>query len=220
MPKTGVIKRLQDMISEVYLIKDPYIVEVILAAVITQRITGDPVWIVIVAPPGGAKSEFINMLSTVKDVHPLSTLTKNTFVSGMKKPGQETSLLLKINNGIITFKDMTSLLSENKEDRGVIMGQLREIYDGQYSKTFGTGETINWKGKITVIAGATFAIHTLKQAYTAMGERFLMYNMIKPDREEATHRSMENQESGKMTEHRARLAEEIRKVLDVELEMP
>ena len=93
------------------------------------------------------------------------------------------------------------------------MAQLREIYDGKYSKSFGTGETIDWTGKITVLAGATYAIHTLKQSYTSMGERFIFYNMIQPDREEAAGRTMDNQEEGKMAEHRKLLSVKFNKYI-------
>ena len=220
MPKRGELKKLQEAVASVYLIADPYITKFLAANMITQKLAADPAWSVIVAPSGGCKSEFINMLSKCAGVNPLSTLTSRTFISGAKKTGQETSLLTKIGSGIITFKDMTSLLSENKDDRSIIMAQLREIYDGRYAKSFGTGESIDWKGKITVIAGATYAIHTLRQSYTAMGERFLFYNLIQPDRIEAARRTMENQQEGKMTDNRIRLAETMRIYIDETLELP
>ena len=218
--QNGELQKLKKTVEGVYLLEDPYIVELMAASVITHRLNSDPAWIIIVAPSGGAKSEFVNALSKCKGVHPLSTLTSHTFISGQKKTGQETSLLFKIQNGILTFKDFTSLLSENKDDRAVIMAQLREIYDGKLNKAFGTGEDIEWTGKITVIAGATYAIHTLKQSYSAMGERFLMYSMLQPDRKEAARRTMENQEEGHMTEHRAVIAEAFRKYTDEIIEIP
>ena len=41
----------QAEIEKVFLIKDPYIVELLLAYIICHFITGDPVWITIVAAP-------------------------------------------------------------------------------------------------------------------------------------------------------------------------
>jgi hypothetical protein len=217
MPQNEGLKKLEDAINNVLLIKDPHITKFLAACVIAHFLPADPVWPVIVAPSGGAKSEFINMLSLIhwtppgKDhdekVHPVSTLTSHTFVSGLRAVGKETSLLLQIKNGIITFKDLTSLLSEHKDDRSIIMAQLREIFDGKYNKSFGTGLTIDWAGKITIIAGSTYAIHSLKQSYSALGERFVFYNMIQPKREDAAERTMENQEEGKMAENRQHLAE-------------
>ena len=226
------LKQLQEKIEKVYLIKDPYITEVMCASIIAHFLSSDPCWIVIVAPSGGAKSEFINLLHLIKwkppgdgkeeqEVHAMSTLTSKTFISGQKAVGRDTSLLLQISNGIITFKDLTSLLSEHRDERSIIMAQLREIYDGKYAKSFGTGETLKWAGKITIIAGATYAIHAMKQAYTAMGERFIFYNMTQPERIDAARRTMQNQEEGKMAEHRMKLAEHTNDyILDVLNNMP
>lgn len=229
------LKQLQNEIEKVYLIKDPYITEIMAASVVAHFLPSDPCWMVIIAPPGGMKSEMVNILSLIKwtppakqgeqpaeqCVYPLSTLTSKTFVSGQKAISKETSLLLKISNGIIAFKDLTSLLSEQREERTIIMGQLREIYDGKYIKSFGTGETINWNGKITIIAGATYAIHAMKQAYSALGERFIFYNLVQPERVEAAERTMTNQEEGKMAEHRLRLSENMKNyTLDVLDNMP
>ena len=226
------LKQLQKEIEKVYLVKDPYITKVLSASVIAHFLSNDPCWIVIVAPSGGAKSEFINMVSLIawtppgsdqeeQKVHAISTLSSKTFISGQKIIGKDTSLLLQISNGIITFKDLTSLLSEQKDERAVIMAQLREIYDGKYAKSFGTGETLKWEGKITIIAGATYAIHSMKQAYTAMGERFIFYNMEQPERYDAAKRTMENQQEGKMPEHRLRIAGHMRDYcIDVLNNMP
>lgn len=226
------LKELQEEIEKVYLVKDPYITKVMVASVVAHFLSSDPCWIVIVAPSGGAKSEFINLIHKIgwtppgpdaeeQKVHAMSTLTSKTFISGQKAVGRDTSLLLQISNGIITFKDFTSLLSEQRDERGLIMAQLREIYDGKYAKSFGTGETLEWVGKITIIAGSTYAIHSMKQAYTAMGERFIFYNMEQPERFDAAKRTMENQEEGNMMQKRDHLADKTKElVLDILNNMP
>ena len=216
--KNDGLEKFEIELKKVFLLEDPYIAKVLLALVISQFTPNDPAWTAIVGPSGGCKSEFINMLSLFKWTPPeanaqeqrvtaVSTLTARTFVSGFKAAGKDPSLLTQITRGIITIKDMTSLLSEHKDDKAVIMGQLREIYDGKYNKKFGNGEEVNWEGKITVIAGATYAIHSMKQQYVAMGERFLFYNLIQPDRKGAAHKTMENQEEGEMAAHRLKFAE-------------
>lgn len=220
------LQKLKDEVEKVYLVKDPYIVKFLVAQMITHKLTNDPAWAVIVGASGAGKSEFINMLGKCNDVYPVSTLTSHTFISGARSQTGETSLLLKIkdkdgkNNGIITFKDLTSLLSENKDERAVIMAQLREIYDGKYSKQFGTGMQVKWEGKITVVAGATYAIHTLRQSYTAMGERFVFYNLISPDRKEAARRTMQNQEQGDMMIRRDGLADRLRDYVENFIKIP
>ena len=224
--KRSELQHLKDEVSKVYLVNDPYIVKFLAAQMITHKLTNDPAWAVIVGASGAGKSEFINMLSKCNNTYPISTLTSHTFISGAKRGTGETSLLLKIedeqgkHSGIITFKDLTSLLSENKDDRSVIMAQLREIYDGKYSKQFGTGEKVEWAGKITVVAGATYAIHSLRQSYTAMGERFVFYNLIAPDRKEAARRTMNNQAQGDMMARRDNLSDLMRQYIEVFIKIP
>ena len=216
----GKFKQLRELFESVYLIADPYIIKVLAASVINQRLAGDPCWMIFIGPSGSGKSEFINSIYKCQNLHCISTLTSHTFISGQSKGQTETSLLLKIQNGIITFKDFTSMLSENRDERAVIMAQLREIYDGKMSKSFGTGQTINWRGKITVIAASTYVIHSLKQQYTAMGERFLFYNIIQPDRIEAADRAMNNQEEGNMNEKRENIATAMAAYLDENITVP
>jgi len=215
------IQELKDFLQSYLLIKDPFVLEAMVAIVFAHFTPADPIWTQFVAPPGGAKSEFINALSQIKGkrpggnpdliemVHALSTVTSKTFASGMRNVGKDTSLLNQITNGIITFKDFTSLLAEHKEERGVIMAQLREIYDGKYTKQFGTGYGVDWKGKITIISGVTYAIHSKRQQYSALGERFIFYNIQQPDRKEAARRAMQNQREGKMPQFRQELAEKV-----------
>ena len=49
------LKKLQDEIGKVYLMKDPYVTKLMVASVISQFLPSDPVWVVIVAPSGGCK---------------------------------------------------------------------------------------------------------------------------------------------------------------------
>jgi len=196
------LQKLKDVFEKIYLIKDPYIVKVLCALVVAHFLKCDPVWAFILAPSGGCKTEFINAITDLDMVHPLSSLTARTFVSGAKRGDQETSLLVKITNGIITFEDFTTLASENKEEKTAIMGQLRSIYGGKFDKAFGTGQNVNWEGKITILAGATYGIYTFRELFSKMGERFLIYNLIQPDRIEAARRAGDNQSSGKIKEFR------------------
>ena len=227
MPKYGEFRKLQNLFESVYLIKDPYILKLCMASLVSQDQPCDPIWIIIVGASSSGKSEIINAFSSCKGVIQISTLSTNTFASGMKIAGVETSLLNrigadteKIGNGVITFKDLTSLLSERPDDKAIIMGQLREIYDGHYVKQFGNGKEVNWNGKITVLAGATHVIYDIKQQYAAMGERFLMYNLIQPDGVEAADIGMTNQESGKMKDNRLMLAEAVARYKDEIFETP
>src|SRR4030095_14598080 len=50
-------------------------VDIALAVIIANRMTTDPLWVFLVAPPSSGKTEIINSLQDVPDVFTLSTLT-------------------------------------------------------------------------------------------------------------------------------------------------
>lgn len=179
---------LQKEFEKVFLIEDKGVIPLICACIIANQMDLDPVWLLLISPPSGGKTEFIESLETVMLgdkplAYPISDLTVNTFASGQKKAGKETSLLHKMSYGsIMTFKDFTSMISKNKDAQQEIMGQLREIYDQSYVKRTGTGSDINWKGKVGAIAGCTQVIYESNEQFAVMGDRFMMYDMIQPDR--------------------------------------
>lgn len=199
------IEKLEEEVEKVLLIADKGFIKMVVAAVVANRMELDPVWLLLVAPSSGGKTEVIQAASGLDFMFPISDLTVNTFASGQKKTGKETSLLLKINNGIMVFKDFTSILAKNREARGEIMKQLREIYDGEYVKRTGTGDDITWRGKVGALAGCTEVIYRYLEDMSAMGDRFVMYNVDQPDRLEMSRRVLEN--ASDMREMRMHLRE-------------
>lgn len=204
LPEIRTIEALEAEVRKVYLMVDDGVIATLCATVIANRMKLDPVWLMLVAPSSGGKSELLNALMGLKFIFPVSDITVNSFASGFKgKPGEETSLLWKANYGILVFKDFTSILSKDKEAKKAIMAQLREIYDGRYDKTTGNGKNISWKGKIGAIAGATEMIYESLADMSAMGDRFIMYTLEQPPRDEVARRMFQN--SGDMSEKRAHI---------------
>jgi len=194
---------LQGVFDEHLLWADRQVIRLVTAAVIGNQLDADPVWILVVAASSGGKTEIISSLNDIKiggnqTIWPISDLTRNAFVSGMRgSGGKETSLLFQIPyGGIMTFKDFTSILSKNRDDQQEIMGQLREIYDGEYEKRVGTGDELKWKGKIGAIAGSTGVIYEHLERMSAMGDRFMMYNMKQPPRKDVARLIFANQDAG------------------------
>lgn len=184
---------LETYVGEHFLMADLGIVRLLCATVIANRLPGDPVWLFVVAPPSGLKTELINALEKVDNIYPLSSLTPKTLVSGARTVGAETSLLLELQTDkVVTFKDFTTILEMNFNARDEILSQLREIYDGKFNKRFGTGQAVNWEGKLGFIAGVTDAIEMYQGRISIMGERFIQYRMKQPDREAAAKRGLEN----------------------------
>jgi len=175
------------------LIYDLDIVTVIVAAAVANRLPGEPFWLFLIAPPASLKTELISALGGLKFIHPISDLTAQTFASGMNGK-KDPSLLPKLSYGtVLTFKDFTTVLSMHRDRRHEIMSQLREIYDGSYSKSWGTGKTLNWKGKIGLIAGVTTIIDTHYSIYQTLGERFVQFRLPQPDPTDVAKIAMMNQ---------------------------
>src|SRR3990167_5289620 len=186
-------QNLHDLIHATYLISDKGIIKLLCAAVVAHRLPSQPVWLFLVAGSSGGKSVLLSMLQDIQGIIEIDSLTTQTFISGARKgTGAEPSLLLRMKNGILTIKDFTTLLSMPKDTRAEIMGQLRKVYDGDFSKSFGTGQSITWKGKMSMIAGVTTAIYTKGAQYSSMGERFIMYKMDMPDRITLAKRALLN----------------------------
>jgi hypothetical protein len=139
---------------------DPGGVEVTLATVAANLMPGDPLWLLLVGPPGSGKTEDLNPLSGLPHVQVASTLTEAALLSGTpareKAKGAEGGLLRKIGEfGILICKDFGSILSMHRESRAAVLAALREIYDGSWTRHLGTdgGRTLAWAGKIGMLAG-------------------------------------------------------------------
>jgi len=151
------------------------------AAVAAHDLNGQPVWPMAVAPPGSMKSELITALEGMPRVFLVDAVTPKTFLSG-QIPDQKTptdrnaSLLHRIGkSGIILIPDFSTVQGMKSEDRATILATLRKIFDGKYSKEFGTAEKVDkWEGRITVVVGTTPEIDRTRVATQALGERFVM----------------------------------------------
>lgn len=205
MPDNRAYDEWEGAVRDFLLVKDKHIIKLIPILLVTHDLVGDPVWSFLVAPPGGSKSEFIKAMNNIPHVTCISTLTSKTFASGARMAGKEASLLLREQDGYFSFEDFTTVLSEHQEEVKGIFGQLRSIYGGTYDKEFGNGMNVNWRGKFTLIAGATYAIHAKRMLFSSMGERFLIYNIQQPEREEVTLAAIRNHQSEDLLKMRDRM---------------
>lgn len=193
-------KTLEDTVGKWLLINDKGIIKVLAGTVIANRLSADPVWLFIVTASGGTKTELIRGLANVDGIYPLSDLTPQTFLSG-EKGNRRASLLLRLPEEVIlTLKDFTTVLTMHRDKRHAILSQLREIYDGQFRKEFGTGESKEWKGKMGFIAGVTSVIDHHYSIYQTLCERFIQYRPLQPDPIKLSLKAMGN--SGKEKEMR------------------
>lgn len=203
---------------------DPEVVDVTLAAVAANLLDGDPLWLFLVAPPSGLKTELIRPLAALDQVYPLSNLTAQTFASGYERPKGhgEVSLLLKLDGKILTLKDFTTVLTMHRDKRGEILAQLREIYDGHYRKEFGNGKVVDWTGKLGLIAGVTGIIDTQYVVNQVLGERFLLYRIPAAAELEVAESAMSQQglESMMRTELREAVAAFFSELVPLRVPIP
>ncbi len=197
------LAELKKEIEQYQYFEDTDIIDVSLASIIATRLKlGDPIWLIIIGPSSGGKSQILRPLALTdpKFLHRLDDLTENTFLSGANiGGGGNASLLDRIGSkGMLVMSDLTVLFSKNKESRSAILSQFRMLYDGEMVKYSGNKDKpIMWKGYLGVIAGSTPSIYSHFEEVSDMGERFIYYRMKDYDPENATRLSMKRTLYGK-----------------------
>jgi len=142
-----------------------------------------PIWLFIIGPSGSGKTELLYSIKDHSSVYFISNFTPNSFVSGYSKRGKkastgEFSLLPKIDNKIMVIKDFTTILSLHRDVRREIFGILRDAFDGQYAKSFGSEAGIlNFISNFGIIAGCTPSIEKYHSIDNDLGERFLQFRL-------------------------------------------
>jgi hypothetical protein len=140
-----------------------------------------PAWTLAIAPPGSMKTDLLESFRGLPGVHFVDEVTTNTFLSGKvdergKKRTKPASWLHRIgNDGVLIAADFSTFTS-NPKTLQVILAQLRRIYDGNFSREFGTDDNMEergWQGRLTVFAGAVPDIDGHYSLFQKLGERFV-----------------------------------------------
>jgi DNA-binding transcriptional ArsR family regulator len=170
---------------------DPTMLLATLGTVAANRLPGPAVWLLNVAPPSHAKTEMILTLYPLADVHPTGPLTEAALLSGTPRrdqaDGARGGLLHQIGAfGILAVKDFGSILSMRAEQRGQLLGALREIYDGAWTRPVGSdgGRVLHWSGKLGLIGGCTPVIDQHHAVTANLGERFIFVRAAEVDANE------------------------------------
>jgi hypothetical protein len=153
-------------------------IKIMLACSVSQDIPGPPIWLFLVGPPGGGKTEAVVSLSAWERAYLTSSLTPHALISGANwKEGMDPSLIPRLNGKVMVIKDFTAILSMRDMERDEIFGILRDAYDGTCRKVFGTGLERTYHSRFTIVAAVTPRIHDLSSQHASLGERFLKYSM-------------------------------------------
>jgi Bifunctional DNA primase/polymerase, N-terminal len=151
------------------------------AAAAAERLTGDPLWLLLVSGPGAAKTETAqavvgagaHVTSTIASEGAL--LSATPFRARSKKATG--GLLRKIGErGVLVIKDFTSIISSDRNVRQAVLAAIREIYDGRWERNVGSdgGQTLTWVGRIVIIGAVTTAWDSAHQVVAACGDRFVL----------------------------------------------
>ena len=183
-----------------------------IAAAASERLPGDPLWLLIVAGPGGAKTETVQALAGAGAFVTSTIASEGALLSASprKQRHQKATggLLRKIgDHGTLVIKDFTSILSADRNTRACVLAAIREVYDGRWERNVGTdgGQTLTWTGRIVIVAAVTTAWDAAHAVVATMGDRFALLRLrTSAGRRQAGRGAIRN--TGGETEMRQELA--------------
>lgn len=153
----------------------------VLAAAAVEQLTGDPVWLLLVSGSGNAKTETVQALAGAGAMVTSTIASEGALLSATsarERTKHATGGLLRVlgERGVLVVKDVTSILSMNRELRGQVLAALREVYDGRWSRNVGTdgGRTLEWTGRLVLVGAVTTAYDAAHGVIAAMGDRFVL----------------------------------------------
>jgi hypothetical protein len=168
---------------------DPGSIEVMLGAYAANRLPGDPVWMLLVGASSGGKGEVINTFERLPYSHPVAHVSEASLLSGSSKDNWSSDatggLLQEVGDfGIFVFKDLTSMFTQNRDERGKALSALRQCYDGSWVRPVGVdgARKLRWQGKLGILGGVTKAIDREHETMSKLGERFLFFRLLKIDK--------------------------------------
>ena len=176
-------------------IEDEVPLDIIVSTALASMFPGDPIWILVIGPPGCGKTEIVRALSG-EWVYSIDSITSKTLISGLKEKGKETKfgIIQDLHEKLLVIKDLTVMLQSNpyakSEDN--IFSQLRAAYDGEYASAHGAGHKRQYyKARFGLIAAVTPIVDRYRSLNTSLGERFLSIR-ISQDSIRAIEKAQEN----------------------------
>jgi hypothetical protein len=193
--------------------------DAMLAAAAVERLDGDPLWLLIISGSGNAKTETVQALSGIGATVVSAITSEGALLSGTAKrekaKGATGGLLREIGDrGVLVIKDVTSILSMNRDMRSQVLGALREVHDGSWVRKIGTdgGQSLSWSGRIAIIGAVTTAWDTAHAVIASMGDRFVLVRVDSTrGRQAAGRKAIGN--TGSEIKMRAELADAVAGVL-------
>lgn len=153
---------------------------VVLAVTASERLLGDPVWLLYISGSGNAKTETVGALAGAGAFVTSTITSEAALLSGTSKREKSADanggLLRRIGDrGVLVIKDVTSILSMNRDSRSGVLAALREMHDGHWERNIGTdgGRCLTWRGRLVVVGACTTSWDTHREVIATMGDRFV-----------------------------------------------
>ena len=214
----ALLNEVTDVFSKWLHMDDPAPVLAVAATVVANLADGDPVWLLIVGPPSGGKTEILSSCAALDYIIPAATVTEAALLSGTSKRERAADatggLLRQVGDvGILLAKDFTSVLSQNKDTAKAAMAALREIYDGSWDRPVGTdgGRVLKWSGKCGFIGGVTPSYDHYSGVVNQLGDRFMLLRMPDVKAQEQALSALDHEDREKQM--RAELAQAMTELI-------
>jgi hypothetical protein len=182
------------------------------ATAVANLVTGDPVWMLLVGPPSGGKTEILSSLMGLPYIVPAATITEAALLSGTatheRTKDATGGLLRQIGEfGILLTKDFTSVLSQNTDVAKKAVAALREIYDGRWDRPVGVdgAKVLHWHGKCGFIGGVTPSYDRYSMIVNTLGDRYMLLRLPTADPDKQARAALAQAEHE--TQMRAELAQ-------------
>jgi len=195
-------------------------IDAVLATRAAERLDGDPLWLLVISGSGNAKTETVCSLSASGAIITSTISSDGALLSA--SPQRERAkdatggLLRRLGaSGMLVIKDVTSILSMDRNTRATVLAALREIADGRWERNVGTdgGRTLLWTGRLGVIGACTTAWDRAHDVIASMGDRFVTLRMdSSTGRLPAGKKAMQN--TGDEVKMRAALAKAVARVIE------
>jgi len=211
------LARLKDEYKRHYYFSDDNVIDVVLAVVASNHFDSDPIWLHLISPPSGGKTELLNSIFECEQTYFLSDFTAAALISGYRNPDDEGddqedySLLPKLDGKVVVTKDFSLIHDKPAETRAQILSMLRDAYDGYASRGFGNSETKGYHARFNYLTGMTPDIEK-SWSLNTLGERFLMYRIQIEDRREHARQSLRN--ANKVESIRKPLQQSVKQFID------
>ncbi len=190
-------------------------IEVVLATVIAHQISGDPLWLILIAPPASGKTELMNALDAIGEIVSIDSFTPAALLSGERRSreDEDPSLLPRLDGKIVLMKDFSTITEMPSETRSQVLTFLRRAYDGELARHVGVN--VGKRGRLeahprfTIIAAATPVVDQASSVWASLGERFLRWRVTHGERRELATRALDE-----LTE-KERMRQELRDAVKV-----